>query len=130
MSLPFTEKWFSLSARRNRQSFIFAAMSLNIVMIIVFAMIWFFEVRGNAFVLIFALFFAPYFVCGYTLSAQRLRDMNLTGWLALLWLPASIADNYVGGATSLALLVILCVVPGTRGENRYGPDPLEEWALD
>jgi uncharacterized membrane protein YhaH (DUF805 family) len=74
--------------------------------------------------IILTIFIVPYIICGYLLTAQRLRDMNLTGWLALLWIPIGIADSYVGGAASVASYIVLCVTPGTQGENRYGPDPL------
>jgi len=28
------------------------------------------------------------------------------------------------GAATLAAWIVLCVVPGTQGPNRYGPDPV------
>lgn len=47
--------------------------------------------------------------------AQRCRDINLPGWAALLLLVP-----FLGEFFWLALFFI----PGTRGPNRYGPDPL------
>lgn len=47
-------------------------------------------------------------------SAQRCHDIGLPGWLVILavipWL-------------GLGLLALLWLIPGTRGDNRYGPDP-------
>lgn len=124
MSLPATDYWFSLSVRRNRKSYILSSLLLTATFLAVIFALWFFGARGRGGFIILLLFFVPYLICGYLLTAQRLRDMNLTGWLALLWIPVGIADSYVGGAASFAFFIILCVVPGTQGDNRYGPDPL------
>lgn len=124
MTLPATEFWFSPFVRRNRKSFILANLLLTGVLIVVGFGIWFFDATGNGSDLVFLVFFIPYVLCQFFLTAQRFRDMNLTGWLALLWIPVGIADKYIGGAASIAFLIILCAVPGTRGANQYGPDPL------
>jgi len=60
-------------------------------------------------VLIIALYLA---VMGVTLllTIQRCHDFNASGWLALL------------GLIPLVPL-IFCLIPGTDGENRYGPKP-------
>jgi uncharacterized membrane protein YhaH (DUF805 family) len=51
------------------------------------------------------------------ISVRRLHDINRTGWLYLLILVC-----FLG---SLALIV-LYIIPGTKGENKYGPDPIQE----
>lgn len=124
MGLPATDEWFSASARRNRKSFFLASVLLIVLMLVVVAVLAFFTSGSPTGQSVFLLFFVPFILCTYFLTAQRLRDMNITGWLALLWIPAGVADNYVGGAASLAFLIVLCVVPGTEGDNRYGSDPL------
>ena len=86
---------------------------------------WMFDAYPAAAKVVRGLFVIAATGCSYTLTSQRLRDMNQTGWLALLWLPLNIADTYVGGAASLTFLVILGVVPGTKGPNDFGEDPLE-----
>jgi len=49
-------------------------------------------------------------------QVRRFHDQNLSGWLVLLgFIP------YVG---ALVILVFMCI-PGTKGDNRYGPDPLD-----
>ena len=125
MGVPAMECWFSSSIRRNRSSFIAASMMLNVVMLSVFVVLYFFNTRNNFTYLVIIIFSALYMLCGYFLVAQRFRDMGGTGWLCLLWIPVVVADKYVGGAASLAFYIILCVVPGTRGANRYGDDPLK-----
>ena len=45
---------------------------------------------------------------------RRLHDRDLTGWFALLnFVP------YIGGI----ILIVLMLLPGTPGPNKYGPDP-------
>lgn len=129
MSVPVSEGWFSLSIRRNRKSYMLASLALTAIFVGVIGVLWFFGARGRGGMIILLLFFVPYFICGYSLTSQRLRDFGMTGWLALLWVPIGIADRYIGGAASLAFFLVLCAVPGTAGENRYGPDPLATgWA--
>ena len=60
------------------------------------------------------LVYVPGFILLAIMSARRLQDMNVTGWLALFSLIPLI--NFVFG------LVLLCV-PGERGENRFGAPP-------
>lgn len=52
-------------------------------------------------------------------SVRRLHDQNLTGWILLVGLVP-----YLGG---LIVLMTMCV-PGTRGRNRFGPDPRDRSA--
>ena len=48
-------------------------------------------------------------------TARRLHDTNRSAW----WILVNIIP-YVGGL----VLVVLCVLSGTSGPNRYGPEPL------
>jgi len=127
MSLPASEFWFSLSIRRNRKSFILANIALFLIMALVVYALVFFDVRIKAGNAIFYVFYVPFIFTQYFLTAQRLRDFGKTGWLALLWIPVSLLPQHFSGIASLTFLIILCVVPGTLGENRYGDDPLSEW---
>jgi uncharacterized membrane protein YhaH (DUF805 family) len=49
-------------------------------------------------------------------QVRRLHDTNASGWFILLGL-----IPYAGG---LIMLVWYCI-PGTKGDNRFGPDPLQ-----
>lgn len=52
-------------------------------------------------------------------QVRRYHDQDRTGWLVLLaFIP------YIGG---IIALVFMCL-PGTRGPNRFGPDPKENIA--
>jgi uncharacterized membrane protein YhaH (DUF805 family) len=127
MSLPAPEYWFSLSVRRNRKSFLFAYLLLVAVLAAFLGGMYFFDVNGRPFLILLLVFGLPWLLVSYNLTAQRLRDMGLTGWLALLWIPINMLQNdyqMLSSALSLAFLIVLVFVPGTQGENRYGPNPL------
>lgn len=124
MSLPATEFWFSTSIRRNRKSFMFAVMMLWLVMALVVGGLVFFDAGLRAGKFVFYLFYVPFVVANYFLTAQRLRDFGATGWLALLWIPIALLPQPFSIVTYLTFLIVLCAVPGTVGDNRYGVDPL------
>ena len=48
-------------------------------------------------------------------TARRLHDTNRSGW----WILVNLIP-YIGGIVT----VVLCALSGTRGPNRYGPEPL------
>lgn len=61
-----------------------------------------------------ALFYLGSFIPGIAVTVRRFHDQDLSGWLYLLsFVP------YVGG---LIVFVFMCL-DGTRGINRFGPDP-------
>lgn len=51
----------------------------------------------------------------FGLSIKRLHDFARSGLFSLL--------VFVPGVGAPLIFVVLSLVPGTRGENRYGPDP-------
>jgi len=52
---------------------------------------------------------------------RRLHDRDMSGWWYLGMIVASLIP-FVGFIASIAFLVIL-LLPGTPGPNRFGPDP-------
>jgi uncharacterized membrane protein YhaH (DUF805 family) len=52
---------------------------------------------------------------------RRLHDRDMSGWWYLGFIIASMIP-FVGFIASIAFLVIM-VLPGTPGPNRFGPDP-------
>jgi uncharacterized membrane protein YhaH (DUF805 family) len=124
MSHPALEDWFSLNLRRNRKSYILALLSLYGVLAAVLTCLWIFMPTVIVWYAIMGVFILPAVIVTYTLSAQRLRDFGVTGWLALLWIPIGMLPDPWGGIVALAANIVLISVPGTRGPNRYGPDPL------
>ncbi len=55
-------------------------------------------------------------------TVRRLHDRDMSGWWYLGFIVASFIP-LLNVVSALALLVLM-VLPGTRGPNRFGPDPL------
>lgn len=55
------------------------------------------------------------------LSVRRLHDINQTGWIYLGLVILGLVP-LIGLVASIAQIVLACL-PGTVGENKYGPDP-------
>jgi uncharacterized membrane protein YhaH (DUF805 family) len=53
-------------------------------------------------------------VPGLAVAVRRMHDQNKSGWLVLVYFVP-----YVGGL----IFLVLCFLPGTKGENDYGWDP-------
>jgi uncharacterized membrane protein YhaH (DUF805 family) len=77
---------------------------------------------GSTAVLILAgVYILLFFIPGLAVQIRRFHDQDKSGWFILLgFIP------YVG---SLILLVFMCL-EGTRGPNRFGPDPKDPYAED
>lgn len=57
------------------------------------------------------------FVPSVAVLIRRLQDSDRSGyWFLIAFLP------YIGGL----ILLFLCILPGTDGENRFGPDPISD----
>ena len=101
MSVPVSKHWFSLSIRRNRQSYILAVLALTAVFSAVIIALGFFGVGWTRFMTIMWWFVVPYLICGCLLTSQRLRDFGVPGGLALLWVPLAFAGGDIGAAAAL-----------------------------
>ena len=64
--------------------------------------------------LLTGVFYLVILVPTIAVSVRRLHDTDRTGWWALL--------SFVPVIGTIVLLVF-AVLPGTRGSNRFGPDP-------
>ncbi len=60
-----------------------------------------------------AIFYLAILIPYVAVIIRRLHDQDKTGWLALLGLIPLV---------NLVLLVLMCL-DGTKGDNKYGPDP-------
>ena len=124
MSVPAAEFWFSTVIRRNRKSFLLANLLLIGIIFAVMSALLFFTATPRAASAIMILFYIPFVIVQYFLTAQRLRDLNISGWFALFWLIIPLAPNNIQSFLALSFLLLLCFIPGTNGDNRYGIDPI------
>ena len=122
MSKPVLSDLFTLSGRRNRKSYFFYTLLFFIVLII----LWTIALTSGDFasensdiffnsIVVVSILTIPLEISAWIVGGQRCRDFGWTGWAILLvFLPI------FGWAFFIA---VLCI-PGNRGRNRYGPDPL------
>lgn len=66
-------------------------------------------------IILIVLFFLGIFVPALAVQIRRFHDQDKSGWFTLLGL-----IPYVGG---IVVFVFMCL-PGSRGPNRFGNDPL------
>ena len=84
-----------------------------------------------------AVVFVLAWIVGLSLAVRRLHDLNLSGWWVLaIWIVPSVVEygavrwlnNPQLGSTLSSVIALLiglwlCLAPGTRGANAFGPDP-------
>lgn len=117
MSKPVFSDHARPGVRRNRKSFFFYQLFLLIVSAVLQMAAAAAEDGGSmAAVTIFGVLLFAAALAGIVASVQRLHDVDKSGW----WLLLSLVP-----LVNIVLLVYLYVAPGTRGPNRFGPDPLE-----
>lgn len=123
---------FRFSGRLSRSSYISCLVFLLIIAIIYFFTFSYYERNHSD--LIFALAGIMYFcieIINLSIVVRRLRDIDLSPWLLVLCFVAAMGLYIYDEQTTLiqrgsdALTIILLVIPGTKGPNKYGPDPLE-----
>jgi uncharacterized membrane protein YhaH (DUF805 family) len=126
MSKPVFEDMFALKGvRRNRKSYIFGLGLLLLgCLLYIFQMLLFSTFEGD---LLFAIgfFLMPVFLmfAAYVLVAltsQRIRDIGRSGWFSVIVLFPYGVPIFL----QCLPLLVLCVLPGAKGENKYGADPL------
>jgi uncharacterized membrane protein YhaH (DUF805 family) len=117
---PFEDLLNYREGRRNRKSLAILLCVQTLVSLLLFLVIVLFVPllsefhRGIAGLFVLAVSI-PMIMMQFSAFAQRCRDMNVTGWMVLLLFVPIV---------SMIFQAVLLVKRGTRGENRYGPDPL------
>ena len=113
------KKYADFDGRARRQEFwlFYLTIFLGYIVTAIFDILTgtFDEVSGAG--LFSAIFFLAMIIPSIAVSIRRLHDLDRTGW----WYLISIVP-LVG---PLVLLIFFCI-PGTAGNNRFGPDPLSE----
>lgn len=69
---------------------------------------------GGIGLIIMILVYGIIIVASFALAVRRLNDFDTSGWLSLLLL-VPIVNAILG--------IVLWVIPGTKGANRFGPQP-------
>lgn len=69
---------------------------------------------GAGIVIVMAVVYGSLFVGLFTLTVRRINDFGYSGWLSLLLLVPFV---------NVLLFLLLWILPGSKGVNRYGPPP-------
>src|SRR5438105_3453410 len=123
MILPY-KRYFDFSGRSRRQEYwmftlfcVLVAMFLAALMVAGVVTLGRNQMPGPVFWIGLTglmLFMLASLIPGIAVAVRRFHDQDQSGWMYLLSL-----IPYIG---SIVLIVFMCL-DGTRGENRFGPDP-------
>ena len=122
MSKPVFEDLFRFSGRRNRKSYLLYVLAvLGLWCVLTFLLIVP-AASGNEtgvglMSVIAAIIFIPTVISSWAVGGQRCRDFGWTAWAVLLTI-----IPYLG----FVFAIIMIVIPGNLGDNRYGPDPISK----
>lgn len=111
---------FSGRSRRKEYWMFVLLQMLLLVPLVLIAMALDGDASGGGLFLIavLGLYFLVFLIPGLAVQVRRFHDQDKSGWLVLLgFIP------YIGG---LILLIFMCL-EGTRGHNRFGPDPKDPY---
>lgn len=109
------------SRRKEYWMFVLFQLLLLVPVVLVGFMLGGLDEEGTGSLLFLGLvtvFFLAFFIPGLAVQVRRFHDQDKSGWLVLLGL-----IPYIGG---IILLVFMCL-EGTRGPNRFGPDPKDPY---
>lgn len=98
------------SGRKEFWAFLLVYLALTIVSVLLAGMV---PTLGA---IVFLLGLVVLFIPQLALQVRRFHDQDKSGWFALMNL-----IPYVG----VVIVLIFMLLQGTRGENRFGPDPRE-----
>lgn len=121
---------FSFSGRANRKAFILKTLLIMFGGTVLLCILVYLAVRFRTYIFTIsaiALFLCMFFAY-YANIARRLHDLDQSAWWALLLFVLSVFLKHERSILSfipLALIIVLAAVPGTKGPNKYGPDPLD-----
>ena len=109
-SRRFFERAFDFQGRSPRAEYWWAYLMMILVALVVGAIS---GILGQIGALLLGLFYIVIIIPSISIVVRRLHDTDRSGWWLLLGLVPLIG---------LVLLVFFCM-EGTKGENKYGPDP-------
>ncbi len=133
----YRDKFFTFSGRASRSEYWYTMLFLLLISIALFAMVFVviglpsssstFEsgppVAGMIMIGLASLAYLVAIIPTIALTIRRLHDRNMSGWWYLGFFVLGMVP-YVGFLATIAMLVIT-ILKGTDGENRFGPDPLK-----
>ena len=137
--MDYTNLLFSFEGRINRGKYWLAVLIWVIAWLVALA-IGFAAMYANVWlgVIVFVIVGIPAIISSFAVAIKRLHDRDKSGWwIVLFYVVPSILNQigqHMGGAGLILALASLGIsiwafveigcLPGTSGQNQYGPDPL------
>ncbi|MFC3102107.1 DUF805 domain-containing protein [Altererythrobacter lauratis] len=109
------------SRRKEYWMFVLGAIIVALVIGAIEGLLGINQMIGGTYGPLSLLFVLAIIIPGIAVQVRRFHDQDRSGWFVLLGL-----IPFVG---SIAVLVFMCL-EGTRGDNRYGPDPKGQAPVD
>lgn len=110
-SHAFYEGWFAFYGRRTRLSYFLAVLAYGAMSFGIFWLFSQFPMSQGTWNLLTIIFSFAFIVVGYVVSSQRLRDIGLSPWFALLWIPIGFLSNEYHLAFTVAFYLVLQGIP-------------------
>ena len=104
---------FSFRGRARRSTF-WAVLSISLIVDLVFRVLAVSVNDPSSLIVLGVLLIIPSGWIGLATYVKRWHDLNLSGWFTLTLLIPLV---------NLLIMLALGILPGTAGENKYGPDP-------
>ena len=114
----FFARYFDFEGRSRRAEYWWAVLGLTLIIIAMCAIVGILAAISETLAFmgigVIVLFQLGLIIPGISLVVRRMHDQNLSGlWYLVAFIPI------IGG---ILLLYYMCI-PGTKGPNRFGPDP-------
>lgn len=119
----FIAKYFSFKGRLSRKPYIFITIALNLLLGLNYIIDENYIIFRLILIIVIILIYPILLISS---TVRRLHDMNLSFW----WLPwtiiaTTLLENFLPKSFYIIPYIIIALIPGTKGHNKYGPDPLE-----
>lgn len=127
MLMPY-RRYADFSGRsRRREYWMFELFSWGVILLLLVPVVAGFDAEqgfspmGILGIVLMVLFWLGSFIPRLAVCARRFHDQDKTGWLLLIhFIP------YIGPI----IVMIFMLLQGTRGANRFGPDPKDPYGSD
>jgi|GEM_PF-1281798 len=120
--------FLSFYGRINRKKYIiFSILAFVLLIISIFILVFSIEKNWVIFAILGGTLCIASIIFYYSLMARRLHDFGQSAWWSLaifilnLLMPKG---NEVTDLIGIAIFIALSAIPGNKGENKYGLDPL------
>lgn len=117
------KKYLQFSGRSNRSEYWYFVLFhvIFVIVALILDTVMGSSLAGTPYGMIYLLYVLVTFLPGLALTVRRLHDTEKTGWWVLISIIPIIGSIW---------LIVYLATEGTKGENKYGPDPNGNMTFD